>query len=73
MIIVVTGPVSMVRKDFEKFLADNEVELRETMSKEVNYLVTNDPSTNSGKLQKATKLNIPIITEDGLLNLLGIG
>lgn len=71
-IIVVTGPVSMVRKEFEKFLADNEVELRETMSKEVNYLVCNDPNSNSGKYQKALKLNIPIITEDGLMDILGL-
>jgi DNA ligase (NAD+) len=71
MKIVVTGPVSMPRKDFEKYLADNGVELTETLNKEVKYLVCNQPS-GSAKTQKATKLGIPIITEDGLLNMLGL-
>lgn len=71
MKIVVTGPVSMPRKDFEKFLSDNGVELTETLNKEVKYLVCNNPS-NSAKTQKANKLGIPIITEDGLIHKLGL-
>lgn len=71
MTVVVTGPVSMPRKEFDKFLADNGVELKDSVSKDVSYLICNDPS-NSSKYQKAVKLGVPIVTEDGFMEIIGL-
>lgn len=71
MRVVVTGPVSIPRKEFEKFLANNGIELKETVNKDISYLICNDPS-NSSKYQKAIKFNIPIVTEDGFMEIIGV-
>jgi len=71
MSIVVTGPVSMPRREFEKFLTDNGVEMKDSVSKDIKYLVCNESNSSSTKFKKATQLGIPIITEDALMNILG--
>lgn len=71
MAIVVTGEVSMVRKEFETYMADNGVELKNSVTKDVKYLVCNQPS-DSTKYKKAQQLGIPIINEFRLYQLLGL-
>ena len=36
-----------------------------------HYLINNDPTSSSSKNKKANELNIPIITEDEFLNMIG--
>lgn len=71
MAVVVTGEVSMVRKDFEKYMADNGVELKSSVTKDVKYLVSNQPS-DSSKYKKAKQMGIPIINEFQLYKILGL-
>ena len=41
-----------------------------SVSKKTDYLITNEQS-GSSKYKKAVELNIPIITEDEFLNMIG--
>jgi DNA ligase (NAD+) len=72
MSVVITGPVSMPRKKFEDMLEDNGVEVKKTVNKKTTYLICNDTSTNSDKIQDALKLGIPILDETTFLNTVGM-
>ena len=41
------------------------------VSAKTHYLINNDPTSSSSKNKKANELNIPIITEDEFLNMIG--
>ena len=41
------------------------------VSAKTDYLINNDPTSGSSKNKKANELNIPIITEDEFLNMIG--
>ena len=41
------------------------------VSKNTNYLINNDTTSNSGKNKKAMELNIPIISEDNFIKMIG--
>ena len=41
------------------------------VSAKTHYLINNDPTSNSSKNKKANELNIPIITEEEFLNMIG--
>jgi DNA ligase (NAD+) len=56
----------------------SEVELlghrvTESISSDVDYLVTNDASSGSSKLQKAAKLKVKVVSEDEFRTLIGLG
>lgn len=66
----VTGSLeSMKRKDFEKLVVENGGSFK-GISKDLSYLVNNDPNSTSSKNKKAKELNIKIITEKEFLDLL---
>jgi DNA ligase (NAD+) len=59
------------KADYAAPLAAAGMQLVDEVSREVHYLVLADPDSNSGKAQKARKLGIKVISEDGLRELLG--
>lgn len=65
--VCVTGKLSIGRSQFEQELNANGFKLTE-MNKNVKYLITDDPESNSGKNQKATAWGIPKITESEFRN-----
>jgi DNA ligase (NAD+) len=61
---LITGTLSMKRKDVENLIKSKGGIIASGVNKELNYLIVGD---NPGsKLDKAKKLNIPIISEDEL-------
>ena len=70
---VVTGKVYKYknRSDLESTILHNGGTLQSAVSSTTNYLINNDINSNSSKNKKAKELNIPIITEDDFLKMLG--
>jgi DNA ligase (NAD+) len=69
--VCITGDLSVPRKAVEKMIMDAGGMPKGSVSKTTSFLVTNDQSTGTSKLQKAAKYGIPIIDEAGLMKLLG--
>ena len=60
--ITITGALSIPRKQFEA-LCERKNIVVDSNIRSSNYLVTNDISTGSSKLEKAKKYDIPILSE----------
>ena len=61
--VAITGTLSVKRSEFEEELRRNGWEPTETINKDTKFLLTSNPSGQSSKILKATKLGIPKITE----------
>jgi DNA ligase (NAD+) len=72
-LICVTGKVYRFanRKELIEFIENKGHKFIDSVSKKIDYLVNNDPSSSSSKNQKARELDIPIISEEELLKILG--
>jgi len=57
--------------DLKKIVEENGATISNSISKTVNYLIMNDPSTNSGKKKKAIEQGIPILNPDQFYDELG--
>lgn len=70
---VVTGKVLKYpnRSALESVILHNGGTLQSAVTSNTNYLINNDINSNSSKNKKAKELNIPIITEDEFIKLLG--
>lgn len=68
--VVITGKLSIPRKDFEKFLNESGFEVRGSISKDIKYLITDNPNSNSTKNKKADELGIEKITEIGIRDII---
>ncbi|MBD3261059.1 MAG: DNA ligase (NAD(+)) LigA [Candidatus Altiarchaeales archaeon] len=69
----VTGSLtSMSRKEFQDFVVENGGVSKSGVSSDLTYLVTNDPTSGSGKNAKAKKLGVEVITEDQFFELVGV-
>jgi DNA ligase (NAD+) len=66
----ITGSTSRLRRVIEKDIIDNGGSVRSAGSG-LSYLITNETSSNSGKMQKAKKFGTKIISEDDLYAMLG--
>jgi DNA ligase (NAD+) len=66
----ITGTLSMKRSEIEKIIKSNGGKIASSVSKNLDYLITNDTESSSSKFKKAKDLNIPILNEDALLVLL---
>ncbi len=66
----ITGSLSQPKSHFEGLIRDKGHDYTDTFSKEVTHLVAADPDSGSNKLQKARKMNIPVISEQDLLAML---
>lgn len=63
--------VTMKRADAQNLVKENGGTVKSSVVKGLSYLVTNDTSSGSSKNLKAVQLNIPVITEDEFLSILG--
>jgi DNA ligase (NAD+) len=70
--IVITGELSKPRKEIEKELIALGIKVSSSVSKNTDYVLVgnNNTDTTSSKYQKALKLNIPIIEENGFRQLI---
>lgn len=66
---LITGTLSMPRGDFEKIIEDNGGVVSSSVSKSLNYLIVGDAP--GGKLAKAQKAGVTIITEEEFNKLIG--
>jgi NAD-dependent DNA ligase len=62
--------LSQPKSHFEKLIRAKGHDYTDTFGKEVTHLVAADPDSGSSKLQKARKMNMPVISEPELLALL---
>jgi DNA ligase (NAD+) len=62
--ICITGALSRKRSDIEKVIRENGGKAVSSVSKNTDYLLTNETEAKSSKYKKASTLGIPIITED---------
>ncbi|MAZ49310.1 MAG: hypothetical protein CME65_12175 [Halobacteriovoraceae bacterium] len=65
----ITGTLSMKRSEIQKIIKQGGGIVQSGVSRETDYLVTNDTESTSSKFKKAKELSIPILSEDKLLNL----
>ena len=70
-IFTLTGTAPLKRDDLVRILESKGSRVK-GISKNVDFLVTNDVESNSSKTKKAKQYNVPIITYDKLLNELGV-
>ena len=68
--VVVTGKLSMKRKDFEDVVKASGYVMDSSIKKTTTYLITNDKDSGSSKNKKAQSLGIPVITEQEFLDLI---
>ncbi len=68
--ICITGDTSKPRKAVQKLILDAGGVVKESVGSGLSYLVTNDTTSNSGKMQKAKKHGIKIISESDLYTLI---
>lgn len=59
----ITGTLTMKRSELQKIVKANGGIVQSGVSKETNYLITNDETSTSSKFKKALELKIPIIKE----------
>jgi DNA ligase (NAD+) len=67
----ITGSLTRKRSEIQKAIKDNSGIVISSVSKNTDYLVTNDINSSSSKFKKALELNIPIISEDSLFLMIG--
>ena len=71
-IFVITGKTLHFknRNELKSFIEENGGKVTGSVSKKTNYLVNNDVNSTSSKNKTAKELNIPIITEQELIDLI---
>lgn len=71
-IFVITGKTLHFknRNELKSFIEENGGKVTGSVSKKTNYLVNNDVNSTSSKNKTAKELNIPIITEQELVDLI---
>ncbi len=65
----ITGTLSMKRSELQKIVKSYGGIVQSSVSKETDYLITNDTESSSSKFKKAQQLEIPIISEDKFFKL----
>ena len=65
--IVITGKLSQPRAALEKRIKKVGGKTGSAVSKNTSFLVCNDKQSNSSKMKKARELNIPVWSEDDLI------
>ena len=61
---VITGAFSRPRKEYEELITNAGGKLAGSVSKNTDYLLTNDKESGSSKNLKAKELGIPILSEE---------
>lgn len=68
--VVITGKLSMKRADFENILKQNGWFVVSKVSKDVRYLITNTPDSNTVKNREADVLGIEKINEENFIKIM---
>ena len=73
MNFVITGSVEHFanRNEVKAVIESRGGKVTGSVTSKTNYLINNDTTSNSSKNKKAKELNIPIISEEGFLKMLG--
>lgn len=66
----ITGALSRPRKEFEALITSKGGKLASSVTKNVNYLVTDNPESGSSKNVKAKQLGVPVINEEEFLRII---
>jgi DNA ligase (NAD+) len=66
----ITGELSMNRTEFEKIIKKNGGVMVSSVSKNTNFLITNETDSSSSKFVKAKALGVAIISEEKLLEMI---
>ena len=61
----------MNRLTAEKMVKELGATCKSSVTRDLSYLVTNDPESGSSKNLKAKKLGIPVISEDEFIKIVG--
>ncbi|MBF0311890.1 MAG: NAD-dependent DNA ligase LigA [Oligoflexia bacterium] len=69
----ITGALSLPRNEMEQMIRDRGGEIASSVSKNTDFLVSNEEVPSSSKFKKAMELEVPIINEDQLMKLLSEG
>ena len=71
MVFVITGSVTQFanRSEMKTFIEANGGKVTGSVTSKTSYLINNDTTSTSSKNKKAMELNIPIISEQDLLNM----
>ena len=64
---VISGTLSQPRAYYQKLIEQHGATLSSSVSANTTAVVTPDPASTSSKVKKAHKLNVPLITEQELL------
>jgi DNA ligase (NAD+) len=67
----ITGTLSLPRSDFEKQIKKNGGIVVGSVSKNTDYLLTNDTDPASSKYKKALEVGTKVINEDAFRQLIG--
>jgi DNA ligase (NAD+) len=67
----ITGTLSMKRSELQKLVKENGGIVQSGVSRDTDYLITNDTESASSKFKKAQSLNIPIINEEKFFSIIG--
>ena len=72
-VFVVTGDVHIFknRKELQSKIESLGGKVTGSVSKKTDYVICNDSDSSSSKMKKAKALNIPILTEEDFVNLIG--
>lgn len=68
--VVITGKLSVPRKEFETYLNEHGYEVKGAVNKDTKYLITDNPNSSSSKNKKADELGIIKITEQEIRNII---
>ncbi len=68
--ICITGSLSRKRSEMEKLLREAGAIMVTSVSKNTNYLLTNETEANSSKFKKAQSLGVSIISEEDVVKLI---
>jgi DNA ligase (NAD+) len=73
MNFVITGSVEHFanRNEVKAVIEERGGKVTGSVTSKTNYLINNDTTSNSSKNKKAKELNIPIISEEDFLKMLG--
>ncbi len=71
LVFVITGSVEQFanRSQMKSFIEEHGGKVTGSVTKNTSYLINNDTTSTSSKNKKAMELNIPIISEQELLNM----
>jgi DNA ligase (NAD+) len=66
----ITGTLSMKRSDLQNMVKENGGKVSSGVSKNLDYLITNDENSNSSKFKQAKDLKVSIISETDFFEML---